>query len=195
MPLNEDKTVTIGLLAYFKEKMAEILSSVGSGISGATGAAWAKKHMESKPDMIYAATSSDGVAYTADIPGITSLYAGLQITVQLNRSTASTMPTLNVNGLGAKGVRQPLSTNNVATTAGSLNAWISSACPVVLTYTGSQWKTEHYRPAASSLYGSVPVANGGTGATTADAARTNLGAASQADLEALMARVSALDGQ
>lgn len=167
----------------------------GSDISAVTGAAWAQKHMESKSDMIYAATSTDGVAYTATIPGITSLYAGLQITVQLNRSTASMTPTLNVNGLGAKGVRQPLSTNNVATTAGSLNAWISSACPCVLTYTGSQWKTEHYRPSAASLYGSVPVDKGGTGATTAEAARANLGAASQADLEALIARVSALDGQ
>lgn len=179
--------------ARFKAKIVALIES--SGITGVSGADWAKKAMESQQNTIYAATSTDGVAYSVTVPGITSLYAGLQITVQLNRSTASTMPTLNVNGLGAKGVRQPLSTNNVATTAGSLNAWISSACPVTLTYTGSQWKTEHYRPAASSLYGNVPVDKGGTGATTAEAARTNLGAASQADLEALIARVSALENK
>lgn len=185
---------TANLQRFWIKVRAYIDSKVGTAdIAGVTGAAWAQKTMESQQDTIYAATSTDGVAYTVTVPGITSLYAGLQITVQLNRSTASTTPTLNVNGLGAKGIRQPLSTNNVATTAGSLNAWISSACPVTLIYTGSQWKTEHYRPSAASLYGSVPLDKGGTGATTAEAARANLGAASQADLEALMARVSALE--
>jgi hypothetical protein len=41
--------------------------------------------------------------------------------------------------------------------------------------------------------GTLPVANGGTGATTAPAARTNLGAAAQADLTAEIARAEAAE--
>ena len=163
--------------ARFKTKIVALIES--KGLSGT----------------IYTATSTDGVNYTATIPGITELYAGLKIHVKFSRSTASTMPKLNLNELGAKGIRQPLSMNNAGTAPGAMNTWISSACPLVLTYTGDQWKTDVIRPSASGLYGTVPLTSGGTGGTTAEAARANLGAASQADLEALMARVAALENK
>jgi hypothetical protein len=157
--------------------------------------AWAELFMESQSDLICVADSADGVNYTATVPGVTSLYSGLKVTVKFSRNSASVIPKLNVNGLGAKNIRQPLFTNNTATAPGPNANWLTSACPVVLTYTGSMWKTDFQRPDADNLYGTAAIANGGTGATTAEAARANLGAASAADLAALIARVEALESQ
>lgn len=166
-------------------KLARFFANLKSG--------FAKQVMESQPDMIYTAESSDGVSYAVTIPGVTSLYSGLRIYVKFGRASASMTPTLNVNALGAKTIRQPLSVNNTATAPGGSTTWLTNACPVVLTYTGSMWKTDFVRPSATNMYGTVPITSGGTGATTAEAARTNLGAASAADLAALIARVEALE--
>lgn len=149
--------------------------------------------MEKQPEMIYTAESSDGVNYTVTVPGVTNLYAGLRIMVKFGVNSASTAPKLNVNNLGAKNIRQALSTNNSATAPGGTNNWLTTACPVELTYTGSMWKTDFVRPSASNMYGTVPVNCGGTGATTAEAARTALGAVSQDDFDELVARVAALE--
>lgn len=157
--------------------------------------AFAELFMEKQPDLIYTAESSDGVTYTATVPGVTSLYAGLKVAIKFGMNSTSTTPKLNVNGLGAKNIRQPLSTNNTATAPGPNANWLTTACPVVLTYTGSMWKTDFQRPDANNLYGTAAIANGGTGATTAEAARANLGAASAADLEALIERVAALENR
>lgn len=160
---------------------------------------FAEIFMEKQPDMIYTAESSDGVTYTVTVPGVTSLYAGLQIKIKPGRNSSSVTPTLNVNNLGAKGVRQPLSINNVATVAGGLATWLSASSTVTLTYTGSLWKTDFVRTSASYMYGSVGIANGGTGATTADAALSNLGGASvtyvDEQINALLERIEALESQ
>ena len=156
--------------------------------------AFAELFMERQPDLIYTATSDDGVTYTATVPGVTSLYAGLKVCVKFNKNSTNVLPKLNVNGLGAKAIRQPLSTNNAATAPGPSANWLTTSCPVVLTYTGSMWKTDFQRPDANNLYGTAAIANGGTGATTAEAARANLGAASAADLADLIERVKALEG-
>lgn len=154
---------------------------------------FAELFMEKQPDMIYTAESSDGVNYTVTVPGVTSLYAGLRIVVKFGKNSTTTAPKLNVNNLGAKNIRQALSTNNSATAPGGSNNWITTACPIELTYTGSMWKTDFVRPSASNMYGTVPVNCGGTGATTAEAARTALGAVSKADFDELAARVAALE--
>ena len=158
--------------------VAMLEAKVDRDLHNVTGAAFAEKAIESQADAIYTAESDDGVDYTVTVPGVTELYAGLRIHVKFGRTSASTTPTLNVNGLGAKGIRQPLSMNNAAVTSGALSTWLSDSCPVVLIYNGSQWKTEVVRPSASNIYGQVPIANGGTGASTRDAARTNLGISS-----------------
>lgn len=157
--------------------------------------AFAELFMQSQPDLICVAESADGVNYTATVPGVTSLYAGLKVTVKFARNSTSVTPKLNVNGLGAKNIRQPLSTNNAATAPGPNANWLTTSCPVVLTYNGSMWKTDFQRPDANNLYGTAAIANGGTGATTAEAARTNLGAASAEDLAALAARVAVLESK
>lgn len=126
----------------------------------------------------YTAASDDGVTYTVEVPDVTELYAGLKIYVKFGRNSATTTPKLNVNNLGAKYIRQPLTTNNTATVAGATTTWLTTACPVVLTYTGSMWKTDIPRADAANLYGTTAIEHGGTGASTAAAALTNLGAAS-----------------
>lgn len=183
--------ISLANLSRFLGKVKDYVDSK-AGIAGATGSEFAQKSIESQPNMTYDATSTDGINYTATIPGVTSLYAGLKIKVKLSRTTASTMPKLNVNSLGAKGIRQQLTNNNISTAPGALNTWINASCPVEMTYTGSQWVVHYARPSAAYLYGSVPVTGGGTGATTAEEARTNLGAASLEYVQSEIARLEAL---
>jgi len=122
-------------------------------------------------------TAGTGSAYTATVKGIKSLTAGVNFIMIPHVVSASTAPTLNVNGLGAKTIRQPLTTNTSATTTGASNTWLAVNKPVRVMYDGTYWKTvEIPRPSATGLYGTVPIKSGGTGATTEDAACTNLGA-------------------
>ena len=150
-----------------------------------------------QPTPVYDAISEDGVAYTATVPGVTELYAGLKITVKLSRNSASTAPSLNVNNLGVKGIRQPLTMNNVATTTGTLPTWLNASVPITLTYSGTLWKVDFARPSASGLYGTAPITSGGTGANNAEAALANLGGASldyvNEQLELLSQRIAALE--
>ena len=124
-------------------------------------------------------TAGTGSAYTATVNGIKSLTAGVNFIMIPHVVSASTAPTLNVNGLGAKTIRQPLTTNTSATTTGTSATWLAVNKPVRVMYDGTYWKTvEIPRPSATGLYGTTPITSGGTGATTKEAACTNLGAVS-----------------
>ena len=48
--------------------------------------------------------TGDGAAYTAAIPGVTELKKGLVVTIIPDKTSSETIPTLNVNGLGAKSI-------------------------------------------------------------------------------------------
>lgn len=125
-------------------------------------------------------TAGDGAAYTATVDGMTSLTVGMKVTIIPNVASTTTAPTLNVNSLGAKTIRMPVTYNTSATSGGALASWLAKGTPVTLEYNGTYWLTiDLPRPYAQYLYGTVPVANGGTGATTAADARTNLGAQSK----------------
>lgn len=120
-------------------------------------------------------TGGTGEAYTANVPGITELVPGLSfIMIPHVRSTSRT-PSLDVNGLGAKNIRQVLANQYTsANVAGAVDNWLVENFPVRITYDGTQWKIDITRPSAGNLYGKVAVENGGTGAETVVDARKNL---------------------
>ena len=126
------------------------------------------------------ALSTDGVNYKVTLGGVSKLANGLEITIVPNMNNVSNSVTLNVNGLGAKQIRLPLSTNTSAMVSPSVSYFVEGR-PVKLMYdanfsSAGIWKVvEKQKTSATDLYGSVPIASGGHGGTTAKEARTNLG--------------------
>ena len=121
-------------------------------------------------------TSGTGAAYTADVNGITSLKAGVNFVMIPHTVSTQRNPTLNVNGLGAKLLKMRLSSYTSATTSFKAANSLAANKPVHVMYDGTQWVIDGYvYPDAKGLYGAVPVSGGGTGATTAEEARQNLG--------------------
>lgn len=132
---------------------------------------------------IVAAASSDGVAFTATVPGVTELVNGMLVTIIPDVKSASTAITLDINGLGAKMVRLPLSFNTAAMASPKLDTFFTAGRPVTVQYdanylAGGIFKVfEKQKTSAQDLYGTVPVESGGTGAQDAATARQNIGAA------------------
>jgi hypothetical protein len=158
------------------------------------------QNVSQRATAIYTAASSDGVSYTVTIPGVTELKHGMRITISPARMSASISPTLNVNGLGTHGIRLPLTFNNTAAATPNLATFYSAGKPLLLmydaSYAGGVWKAmEKPLVSAPDLYGITPIGNGGTGADNAADALTKLGAASKASLDALAARVAALEAK
>lgn len=124
---------------------------------------------------VVTAESSDGVSYTATVPGITALTAGTRFVMIPGRVSASTEPTVDVNGLGAKYIRRRLSNLATAQQPGYTINWLAAGNAFTLTYDGTAWIIEGLtKPVAADLYGTLSVSKGGTGATTAEEARENL---------------------
>ena len=121
-------------------------------------------------------TAGTGAAYTATVDGITALTAGVAFIMIPHVVSTVVNPTLNVNGLGAKNLRRRVSNSTVTTTTGSAANWLGANKPIRVIYDGSFWIADFDRPNATDIYGTVAIANGGTGATTAAAALTALGA-------------------
>lgn len=140
-------------------------------------------------------TTGSGSAYEATVEGITALTAGASFIMIPHVVSASTTPTLNVNGLGAKMIRRGLSDNNTTTVASQIADWLGAKKPVRVTYNGMYWVADLNRPNAEDMWGSVPIKNGGHGGTTAAEARANLGVAPAYDYgtEDLTAGTSALE--
>lgn len=192
-----------GLARFWENIKQRIEGSANADLSNVSNAAFAQKMREAEVEAIYTAESTDGVAYTVTVPGVTELVHGMRIWIIPSRNSSSTTPTLNVNGLGAHGMRLPLSFNNVASTMPKLATYFSAGKPMMLWYDESyahgQWKVfGKNRTSAQDLYGTVPIEGGGTGATTAEAALEALGAVSQLEYDekiaALEARIAALEG-
>ena len=124
-------------------------------------------------------TAGDGAAYTVTIPGLTALAAGVSILVNPHATSTSTTPTLDVNGLGAVAIRRRLSSGTESVKEGTATMLYANRA-IKLTYsvvgsTGYWLADEYTKPDAADLDGSVPIANGGTGATTAAQALQSLG--------------------
>lgn len=129
------------------------------------------------------ATSTNGIAYTVTANYITatslSELKGVCITIIPNMTSESGgNVTLNVNGLGAKGIKRNDSLYTHDWWSFGNTDWMRAGYPVPVMFDGTYWMVmNRQKTYASDLQGTVPVNKGGTGATTADAARTNLGAA------------------
>ena len=106
-----------------------------------------------------AASSTDGIAYTATVPGIDSLTAGVRFIMVPSIKSDSTAPTLNVNGLGAKTLRRRLSNLATMTVPGYTKTWIAVNKPFSVIYDGTYWIVEGMeQPVGADMYGAVPKA-------------------------------------
>lgn len=123
------------------------------------------------------ASSTNGIAYTATVNGIDSLYAGASFIMLPNRVSASQSVTLNVNNLGAKDLRRRVSSGSSSTASGYTNDWLAANKPVRVMYDGFYWIVDIIQAHASDLMGSVPITKGGTGATDGSTGLANLLAA------------------
>ena len=125
------------------------------------------KNIKNAGSVVVEATSSDGVAYSATVPGVTELYAGLEITIIPQVESTSETITLDVNGLGAKNVRLPLSSNTTTLVMPAQPNYYTAGRPVKMRYDatwlnkGAWVVAERQRTSGNDLYGSVPVQNGG----------------------------------
>lgn len=127
------------------------------------------------------ATSTDGVTYTATAPhitatSITELKGAKLVIIPNMTSTNAYNVALNVNGLGAQLIKRWDNTDTSEFWSFTKPGWFKEGYPITITFNGKYWIIEGMnKPYASDLSGTVSIGNGGTGATTAAAARTNLG--------------------
>ena len=122
--------------------------------------------------------STDGRTYTCTIPGITELTAGASfIGIPSIESTNKTV-SINVNGLGKKLIRRRVSNRSGLSAIGGSNNWLTAGSPLEFIYNGTCWlASDMTEPHAEDLMGSVPIANGGTGASDGATGLANLFAA------------------
>lgn len=141
-------------------------------------------------------TSEDGAVWTATIDGVEELTNGKTFLFVPNRTSSSTTPTLNVNGLGAVTVRRKMSSGTATLCAPNTSTLFFANRPTLLMYDTATvngtpyWiALEFTKPSATDLYGKVPVQNGGwfSNSNTTDddlvEARESLGVYSKADHE------------
>lgn len=112
-------------------------------------------------------TEGTGEAYTATVPGVTELKQGMLLTIIPHTNSTSTNATLDVNGLGAKGIRRYLSSHTLATTAPTTENWLRASKAVLLQYIGIYWVAlGPTKPSVTDLSGTLTVDKGGTGRTS-----------------------------
>lgn len=133
------------------------------------------KSAESANTIVAVTTSGTGDAYIATVPGITALTAGANFIMVPHTKSTSISATLNVNNLGAKTLRVQLSNSSSTVVAPVYDYFLGANKPVKVIYNGSFWVVQLIRPDASTIYGTVKIENGGTGAKTVADAITNLG--------------------
>ena len=133
------------------------------------------KSAESANTIVAVTTSGTGDAYIATVPGITALTAGANFIMVPHTKSTSISATLNVNNLGAKTLRVQLSNSSSTVVAPVYDYFLGANKPVKVIYNGSFWVVQLIRPDANTIYGTVKIENGGTGAKTVADAITNLG--------------------
>lgn len=104
-------------------------------------------------------TTGSGSAYVASVPHISTLVAGATFTMVPHVVSAAVSPTLNVNNLGAKPIRQRLSNSTLSTAPGATANWLAAGKPVDVMYDGQFWVVDFVRPNMASAYGELPMSN------------------------------------
>lgn len=127
---------------------------------------------------VVVANSSDGASYVTTIPNVESLYSGLKIIITPDVNNTSNNPTIDVNNLGSKQIRLPLSINNAAYVNLPVN-YLTAGNPVELMYDADYnngvWRVHgKQKTSASDLYGTVPIESGGTSANNGSDGLKNL---------------------
>lgn len=85
-------------------------------------------------------TTGDGVNYKVSVPGVTELYAGLELTIIPHTVSTNSLCGLNVNNLGAKYMVLYSPNNTTGDTSYSANtSWITPGVPVKVLYDGEKW--------------------------------------------------------
>ena len=101
-------------------------------------------------------TGGDGTAYTATVPGITTLTTGASFIMIPHVVSTTTSPTLDVNGLGAKNIKRRLTSIATSSQSGYTASWLGAGLPFRVVYDGAQWIVEgHDKPVGADLYGAA----------------------------------------
>lgn len=129
-------------------------------------------------DKLFHATSSDGVTYTITDDDFTESY-GANYMVQFNHSSTTPNPYLCVNNSihtnDTKMIVVKSNKNISPFPSSELNSdWLRSGVPVRITFTGQYWLADYTAVSAENLIGTLPITNGGTGATNIEQAAKNL---------------------
>lgn len=112
-------------------------------------------------ERIATANSTDGKAYTVNLPGVAKYYTGLEITIIPDTESTTTLPTLNVNGLGDVHVKRRITSNTLTTVQSESESFLCKDQPIRVIYNGKVWVVDMARANAADIYGKVPVQNGG----------------------------------
>lgn len=123
---------------------------------------------------------ADGEFYELLLPEGMTLEAGMLVTVIFHKTSVTKDPYMVMgNPQRDYAIKRPGHWTNVGS-SGPQNSWLAAEKPVLLQFTGDKFLTLGYPSIrAMDLTGTMQVADGGTGGTTAAAARANLGAARQ----------------
>lgn len=126
-------------------------SSAGGNANWANGATYSQYTFSDKPTV----TSGTGSAYTATVNGLT-LVAGASFVMVPHVASTTTVPTLNVNSLGAKNIRMRLSSNISSTIQLIRSNFLVANKPVKVVYDGTYWVLDDFvQPDANHLYGTL----------------------------------------
>lgn len=124
---------------------------------------------------VVTATSTDGENYKSTVNGVVQLTTGMTITIIPNITSTKTSVNLDINDLGAKPIRMRTGYDTGTTKDGVTAGWMTAQKPVQLQYDGTCWIADLPRADANAITGTISIEHGGTGATTKEEARTNLG--------------------
>ena len=109
-------------------------------------------------------TSGSGSKYTATVDGITELITGMMIVIIPHVTSTTVVPTLDLNGLGAKTIYHHYSYTNMTRASAYSYSWLTENIPQLLQYDGVAWiAIGKDRPYADDLTGTLKVNHGGTG--------------------------------